>query len=318
MTELLRLQLRGFRKYLAQRAHVRSVPRWLPTRRYAEVQRLGKTLRIDRRDLEQIGFETDCIREPENIFIFRALAHQGLCKRFIDVGANYGHIALKVLPHYPDLLLVDANPNSVDFLRAMFADHKQVQVRHYAVVDDEAIKSVTLVVPLGRSGLAHVVGSVVPEGQVAFQCPAITLDRLLADHIEAPTYIKIDVEGFESNVIRGGKDVTRNPNMIVGFEAWSRSAATECCKLFSERLFYFARFSFLNRSGAMTRSLSGLVSALLSGGTISVYRFTDISEVPFDHFSQVIAVPKPIQHQFEDAIRAEHSSMGGTLDLRAI
>ena len=317
MTELLKLQLSGLRKYLIKRAYMRSLRRWLPKHRYVQFERFSRKLRIDRHDLEQAALETDCIREPENIFIFRALARQGLCKRFIDLGANYGHIALKVLPHYADLVLVDANPNAVAFLREMFADQKRVQIRHCAVVGDEATKTVNLVVPRGRSGLAHVVDAAVDQ-QTAFECPAVTLDRLLAHHTQVPAYIKIDVEGLEDSVIRGGKNTVRNPRMIVGFEAWSRAAATKCCKLFSDHLFYSARFAFLNRSGALCSSPFGLLRAFFTGGAISIYRFNDIVEAPFNYFSQVIAVPRVIQSQFEDAIRAEWLHLGGTIDLATI
>lgn len=283
------------------------------------VERLGKSLSLNRSDLEQAYFEADCVREPENIFLFRAIARHGLCKRFVDIGANYGHIALKVLPYFERLTLVDANPNAVLFLRRLFADESKVEVHHVAVVDSDQQRSVTLFVPSESSGLARIDAAGSATGNaISYECPATTLDQLLEASRGESTFIKVDVEGFERQVLEGGPLLRRSAGVIIGFEAWSRVAAEQCCALLPEHIFYFARLDFVDRSGALTKSWMGLVRAVLLGGAISVHRFKKLDDVPFDHFSQIIAVPVALQSRFEEAIFAERAMLGGVLDLQSI
>lgn len=319
MSEFFILPISGVRKYLLARASMRLHRLRLARKKIARVERLGRSLSIDRNDLEQAYFEADCVREPENIFLFRAIAKHGLCEKFVDVGANYGHIALKVLPYFKKLTLVDANPNAVNFLRRLFADEPKVEVHHFAVVESDQRKTVKLVVPSDSSGLARIDSAQFAGGSAeSFECPATTLDRLLEPTRNESTYIKVDVEGFELQVLQGGASLWRSPSVIVGFEAWSRVAAEQCCALFPEHIFYAARLDFVGRSGALTKSWLGLVRAALVGGAISVHRFRALDDVPHDHFSQIIAVPIALQRRFEEAIFAERESLGGVLDLRSI
>ncbi len=320
VSEFLSLPTSGVRKYLLARASMRLPRRRFAARNNAKVERLGKWLSIDRRDLEQAYFEADCVREPENIFLFRAIAKHGLCRRFVDIGANYGHIALKVLPYFEKLTLVDANPNAISFLRRLFADEPKVEIHHFAVVESDQRKAVTLVVPNESSGLARIDNAKQDADgtAVSFECPATTLDLLLEPMGDQSIYIKVDVEGFEVQVLEGGSSLRSSPSVIVGFEAWSRVAAEQCCALFPEHIFYFARLDFVDRSGALTNSWLGLVRAALFGGTISVHRFKSPDEVPYDHFSQIIAVPIALQSRFEEAILAERESLRGVLDLHSI
>jgi len=48
----------------------------------------------------------------------------------------------------------------------------------------------------------------------------VTLDRLCEENHIAPDFIKIDVEGAEEDVIRGGLEVLRMHHPIVWFECW--------------------------------------------------------------------------------------------------
>jgi len=54
-------------------------------------------------------------------------------------------------------------------------------------------------------------------------------------------YIKIDVEGFEGNIIKSAQKLINTQRPIVGFEALSHSVAQSCPECFKE---YFLLCSF--------------------------------------------------------------------------
>lgn len=318
MEEVIKLSLGGLQSYLARRAYMRSLYRLMPKRRFAEMTLLGERVTIDRQDLEQVYLETDCVREPENVFIYRALAKSGLCHAFVDVGANYGHVASKVYEHFRQVVLVDANPSAAHFLDTVFAKQAHVKVVNCALVESDEIEKVTLMVSESSSGLAHVAsssGAFQRSDERAFECGAMTLQRLLETERIESAYVKIDVEGFEPGVIKGGGKSLQRPGFIVGFEALSKEIASECCRLFDQHTFYFARLNFLDSSGALTRSVRGILRSLLGGGAIAIYRTDSIDDVPLSNFSQIVAVPNGLTGRFEDAMKKELAACGGRIDL---
>src|SRR5262249_31448760 len=49
--------------------------------------------------------------------------------------------------------------------------------------------------------------------------PAVTLDQLVRDHAVRPSHVKIDVEGFEMDVLRGGQELlSADPQPLVFLE----------------------------------------------------------------------------------------------------
>jgi len=314
MNEVMKIQMRGLPEYLMKRAYVRSIRRVLPFKRNGSISIMGNDLVIDRYDLQQAQLETDCVCEPENIFIYRALANSGLCNTFIDIGANYGHLALKLHQHFAKVILIEANPNAAGFLKDLFRGQSGVEIFNCAIVSDEKISTVLLMVPNQQSGFAHV-ATTAAGNETTHECQASTLDRLLSKKITSSYCVKIDVEGLEQNVIKSGREVLNRPGVITGFEAQSRSMAIDCCDLFREHVFYFARFDFLGRSGALTQNMIQMLGALANGGNISVYKFENMANVPMDNFSQIFAVPKTHMEVFETALYSERARLSGCVDL---
>lgn len=318
MEQVIKLSLSGLQRYLARRAYMRSLYRLLPKRRFAEMTLLGEPVRIDRHDLEQVYLEADCVREPENIFIYRALAKSGLCTGYIDVGANYGHVASKVYEYFEKVVLVDANPNAANFLERMFSKKPHVKVVNCALVENEDVTTVTLMVSETSSGLAHISessGAFRRSDEHAFECTATTLAKLIEGEQVRSAYVKIDVEGFEPSVIRGGGKLLQGENFIVGFEALSKEVASECCSLFIDHTFYFGRLDFLDPSGALTRSAAGILKSMFSDGGIVIYKSRSITDVPLSNFSQIVAVHNSRVSEFEQALQAEHSASKGRIEL---
>ena len=318
MEQVIKLSLGGLQLYLARRAYMRSLYRLLPKRRFVEMSLLGETVEIDRQDLEQVYLEADCVREPENIFIYRSLAKSGLCKAYVDVGANYGHVASKVFEYFEKVILVDANPNAAGFLRKMFTKKTHVKIVNCALVENEDVKKVTLMVSQTSSGLAHISessGAFRRVDEQAFECSATTLSKLIESEQIKSAYVKIDVEGFESSVIRGGGRLLQNDRFIVGFEALSKEVAVECCAHFTDHTFYFGRLDFLEPSGALTRSAAGILKSLFGCSGIVIYKAKSIAEVPLSNFSQIVAVHDSRVVEFEDALQREHNVSKGRIEL---
>lgn len=315
MHKIASLELTGLRSYLFKRIMIRYVGHSLAGRPSNTRSVLGNKVTFDDHDIEQRYFLENCVREPENIFLYNALAASGLCSTFVDVGANFGQVASEVFPSYDRLLLVEANPKAAAFLSGLFNGHDKVQIKNVALVDSDLVKQVTLLVPDNSSGTATIqADSSASVKGAAYQCQAATLDRVICEAGD-PMYIKIDVEGVEEQVLRGGLQKIKSLDSIIGFEALSKEVAVRCCALFTAHDFYFARFDFMNRSGALTKSWAGVAGALLLGGNIGVYKFAHIDEVELDNFTQIIAVPRGLSSKFETAIGTYLDRTGGKVKL---
>lgn len=317
MQRIAKLPLKGLNAYLYKRTAIRFFGSKSKAGNQHRTVILDNEVTLDRRDVEQRYFIEKCIREPENIFIYNALAKSGLCDTFVDVGANFGHVASTIYPAYKKLILIEANPLAAAFLNALFKGKTKVQIENIALVDSPAIQKVTLSVPSSSSGLATIGTVDSNESSTKYDCKASTLDKVLTGVANASTYIKIDVEGAEEQVLRGGQNLINEYKPIVGFEALSKETALRCCALFHNHAFYFARFDFLNASGALTQSLAGVARAALFGGSIELFKTADIATVPLENFTQIIAVDKDRQSAFEEAMQREVKLMGKGLALNA-
>ena len=315
MKKILTLGLSGLPSYMLARARMRFFRR--SPEDGARVQKilLGRSVALDASDLEQEYLIKDCVREPENVFLYTAVAKGGLADVFVDVGANCGHVALQVFDTYKNLVLIDANPNAIEVLRSIFGAEEKVTFIHAALVNDSSIEFVDLKVPEGSSGL----GSIVHDESVAghtYHCKASTLDAVLESQQGSKIYVKIDVEGAEPSVIEGGLAALDRLDPVVGFEALSKEAAIESGKFFTDHTFYFGRFGFLDRSGALTQSIPGLLGALITGGSIDIYKTDDLQDLEFDNFSQLVAVRRSKTAAFEVALAEHAKNMSNTIALR--
>jgi FkbM family methyltransferase len=116
---------------------------------------------------------------------------------FIDVGANLGFISVSLAAQRPDLRIISIEPvpHNVEALRYNLAANsiKNVEVVHAAVSDSPGVVTMTSEGPwssVSESGTVNV--------------PCIMLDQFAS---EVVTGIKIDVEGYEPNVLAGATKV---------------------------------------------------------------------------------------------------------------
>jgi FkbM family methyltransferase len=280
----------------------------------------GKDVLLNLKDLEQKYLAADCVREPENLFVYRALSRSKLADSFVDIGANCGHVAASIVHDYKHVILFEPNPKLASVLRTIFEGFENVSINECAIVGEESVGKILLTVPQESSGLATLGGTALSqkhEKSDTYEVSANTLEAATKDVSLANAYIKIDVEGFEYQVIDSARDLISRDRPIVGFEALSREAAERCSSLFKNCDFYCARFSFLEHGGALTRSALGIMKAVLIGGAIDFIKIDNFSESELNNFSQVYSVPKEKSAAFEVAL-AEYATMVSVWDIAGI
>lgn len=128
---------------------------------------------------------------------------------FIDAGANTGMITLLAAYHTGKTGCVhsfEPNPLAFQKLKAAVTDNELQQVSlHQCGLSNERTE-LTLTVPTDVTGLGTF--AQLPEKDRTlisnqYQVPVYRGDEMLPDHLPGATFIKIDVEGFEVNVIKG-------------------------------------------------------------------------------------------------------------------
>jgi len=296
-----KLKLTGIPRYLASRAYMRAIARFGSA---------GKTIRgrqvsLNLADAEQRYMYRDCIREPENVIIYMAMANHGLASTFIDIGANCGHVALSIIDCYSSILLYEPNPVLASLLREVFHGSNKVKIKEKAIVGSSAVSEVKLFVPFNSSGLATVVGTHLNDSSSAqeYSVAATTLSAEFGDTSLANAYIKIDVEGQEYDILSSSQELFKLHRPIVGFEALSTELLAKCAVIFDNCSFYCSRFDFLEPGGSLVKSPYGILKALVFGGSIDVLQVDPCSAGSLSNFSQVYAVPNEKRQSFENAIQ---------------
>lgn len=154
-----------------------------------------------------------------------------------DVGANVGLLSVaaaqragvsgKVMAIEPDIWLAGLLRKSAAMQPATSA---RIQVIPAAVLDSQTIASFNVAMRGRASNFLSVAGGSTSTGGVreTVSVLTITLDWLL-DQGFAPNVLKIDVEGAESNVLRGARQVLAEVKPVILIEVFddSRAEVTE-------------------------------------------------------------------------------------------
>jgi FkbM family methyltransferase len=297
-----KLKLQGLFSYLIRRLILRFL--YFRTTICKQIVN-GKLITLNLSDLEQRYLVEDCIREPENLVVYKAIAKAKLAQNFIDVGANCGHVALSVLRDFEKIILIEPNPNLIPILKDIFIDEKSVFIQECAIVDNENTKILDLFVPQNSSGLGSVGGTSFSNKHgllIKHEVKAVTLIEALGSMPLKKAYIKIDVEGLEAAIIESSKNLINDSRLIVGFEALSSDAAVLCSKIFKDYVFYCSRFNFMEVGGALSKSGMNIIKAILFGSSIEVISIDIIKMNNYSNYSQIFAVPNEVSSQFEVAL----------------
>jgi FkbM family methyltransferase len=137
-------------------------------------------------------------------------------KIFIDVGAHIGSVIAEVIYHTPSVRIIafEAIPEKVAYLRRKFP-----QVKFHACALSESEGEATFFVNNRRSGyssLRHPSSSDRPY-VTEVRVPLKRLDGVISS--DAMDVLKIDVEGAELGVLRGGNQLIAQSRPTIVFES---------------------------------------------------------------------------------------------------
>lgn len=165
---------------------------------------------------------------------------------FIDVGANTGMITLLAAYHTGKTGCVHAfepNPLAFQQLQATITNNElqQVSLYHCGLSDEQT--ELTLTVPTDVTGLGTF--TQLPEKDRSlisnqYQVPVYRGDEQLPDNLPGATFIKIDVEGFEVNVIKGFSQTLQKlrpvvmTEVVAGYLERAGSSVGELCSLMGD------------------------------------------------------------------------------------
>ena len=305
------IRLQNLLPYLWARAALRFFPIRYSSKKSSIVINKN-TIELDLADLEQKYLLVDCIREPENLLVYRAIAKAQLVDTYIDIGANCGHVSLSIINDYKKIILFEPNPKLVKLLKIIFKSDLHVKLKPCAVVDKANVGYLQLNVPKSSSGLATLGNFLVQDSSdfSSYKVKANTLEAEVLMKDLKNAYIKIDVEGLEDKVISSMMSVIKKQRPIIGFEALSSKLASQCINKFDDYFFYCARFNFIENGGALSKSFLGIIRAFIVGGNIQVIKLNATKDLSLNNFSQIYSVPKEKSKFFEVAIRKSFKQLG--------
>lgn len=137
----------------------------------------------------------------------------GRGNKFIDLGANLGYYSLPLANMGARVLAVEALPKNAAVLTSSIVENgfRNITLVHAAVFDQTGVVRVG-----GTSAWGQI--QTRPEG---YEVPSITLDDLTAAYdFRDASAVKMDVEGAELAVLRGGRIFfSDKPDLVVLFEA---------------------------------------------------------------------------------------------------
>ena len=128
---------------------------------------------------------------------------------FWDVGANVGSVALSVAAQRPNVRVFAFEPSPAVFGRLLENCRRNPNLAHRVDLRQEALSDVTGTAPFYASDepFNSGVGGLGPSGNrvgAPVEVPVRRGDDLIASGaVQAPNFIKIDVEGYELEVLRG-------------------------------------------------------------------------------------------------------------------
>lgn len=162
--------------------------------------------------------------EPGLSRVMQDWADQTAQSVFLDVGANVGVHTLAIAPHIAEIVAVEPFPPVADRLEATLKTNHitNVTVARFALSHESG--SVSFLAPdSGNLGVGRVVaGDTSPD---LLQVTQTTGDELLCQTDLPLGLVKIDVEGFELNVLRGLQERLRRDRPLLVVEVLTSDAA---------------------------------------------------------------------------------------------
>lgn len=193
-----------------------------------QVNAHGYSLWVRTDDLRSYWISRERGTQPSLIAAWRSLLDLAPALA-VDVGANYGEFSVQAAGTVP-LLAVEANPAVYQLLAKNLRGYSEVVSVNAAASDH--CGGMSLFMPSGYTGGSSLSADVVsgigarhiprstPVNEINIQ--VLTLDEMLTDRHPESVILKIDVEGFEREVLDGAANTLRRARWwraIVEFDA---------------------------------------------------------------------------------------------------
>ena len=136
-------------------------------------------------------------RRARATLIRKLVPAESLC---FDIGANVGDYAAMLLDAGMRVVSIDAQPASIDELRARFSNDRRITIVSGAVGEQEGSADFYISEQHATSGMLQEWEGEKRHNKIVV--PVTTLDKLIAIH-GVPAYIKMDIEGYEATALRG-------------------------------------------------------------------------------------------------------------------
>ncbi len=158
--------------------------------------------------------------DPKVSAVCRRLVRPG--DACLDIGANIGLVTLllaELVGSAGRVVAVEPNPANLDLLRQSLARRPVDNVMVQAVALGTGPGTCTLSVPAGNRGAASLVPGRIADPAASISVPVLALDDLPGLHERPLRLMKLDVEGFETQVLAGAERLLRTrPPAAILFE----------------------------------------------------------------------------------------------------
>ena len=159
----------------------------------------------------------------------------------VDIGAHLGIFTYFLAKKCPRVIAYEPNPDMAELLRLTAAANVEVVCR---ALSDRAGRA-TLAVPIIEGRQVHGLGRVkAHDDERPAKCFEVELARLDDEPLENVGFMKIDVEGHEEHVLRGGERLLRRDRPVLLVEIEERHTGKPVAETFGliERLGYDGYF----------------------------------------------------------------------------
>jgi FkbM family methyltransferase len=257
----------------------------------------ARSLRFELRDHTQCLFFFGVSPEPENSALIRAIG-EAAGGDLIDVGANFGQQPFEVWKSFRKIVLVEPNGEAARFLRDLFQNAFNVEILEAGASD--RVGEATLFFPDEKqSGVARIGAN--SEG---LKIALTTIDEILRTRALLPSLIKIDVEGFEEQVIRGAEETLKEHLPILAFECEDEKQFEKCKGLLPRSCDFYHIYSDVRPALHKSDQVGPVVRSLVVGSRTYVSKIDKIS----GYLSLIYAVPEERQEAFQKGLKALSAS----------
>lgn len=176
------------------------------------------------------------IPDREEILLLREFAKQNNCQKcgktiFLDIGANIGSYSISMIDVCDSVIAFEPHPYTSKRYKMNFLlnNLNETLVKQLALSD--SIGSVHFSDYGGSSTVNHII-----KTEDGIEVQAITLDKFIVDNNFAQDnryIVKIDVEGFEEQVLKGGRNFFTQYNIqAIVFECFSQNRVFDILKTY--------------------------------------------------------------------------------------